>query len=973
MSQTVNLGRIAMEYKGEYDNETTYENMDIVSYNGSSYIASQTTKGNLPTNTTYWGVVAQSIKGDKGEKGDTGEKGETGETGATGIKGDRGAQGYTFTPSVSSDGLLSWSNNGSLTNPTAVNIKGDKGDKGDKGEPGKDGKDGEDGQGIVPPLVSTATGNSVCIEDSSDLEMKLKLNSRHKQETTKGKQLLDPASLIATTTKNGVTLTNNGDGTFNISGTATANTNFILYNIKSIYEANHYFGLYSNVKYDVSSWNLSAQITYTDETEKKYILPTNPRKFTNENVNNATIVLYFPSGTAINQNDVKIMAYKDDSVQATEYEPYTGSQASPSIDYPQTVETVKDSVEIIKENSNIMPINVGSVWEYTDVGIKNLFRAEGQNVTNFNLKKGQKIKFGLKLFSKPSKDTTFTIYENGIVIRQFAKIDTFSLNEVYEKEYTATEDCVIKIILWGNSGSDLFEFQMWANYNTLTDYTKYAEETHTLTVQQEMLEGDYIDDVEHHSWAKQILDGSEDWNLNTQYANTFYNTASNTVFPGITEDKDCFILISDKLIWGGIVTSSGGFKDGYMYGFLRGDSGKIFKRINFKSTKFSTVDELKTYLASNPITVYYKLATPTDLPLTDEQKTIMNGIYTYKNVTNLSVDNELATMDVEYYTDTEMNEVFAKKEDIKEYVLPVATATTIGGVKAGTNVTIDADGTISASLSGGETGSSYNDLADKPQIAGTTLSGNKTLAELGIQGSETGKGLSSNDYTTAEKTKLSGIATNANNYTHPTTSGNKHIPAGGSTGKILKWSENGTAVWEDEKDTTYNVVSASENGLMSTTDKSKLDNIDEEANKYVHPSTSGNRHIPSGGSTGQILKWQSDGTAQWSSDLVVTSESKSITVGESTFDFQLYKYGRVVQCIVTANIGGDSYNSYASGTVATGISSSFLPYKRTNIAGAETSEAFAILSDGTFWIQYDNSFSGAPYEEIVSTTYISKE
>lgn len=33
----------------------------------------------------------------------------------------------------------------------------------------------------------------------------------------------------------------------------------------------------------------------------------------------------------------------------------------------------------------------------------------------------------------------------------------------------------------------------------------------------------------------------------------------------------------------------------------------------------------------------------------------------------------------------------------------------------------------------------------------------------------TGKGLSSEDYTTAEKTKLLGIAANANNYTHPST------------------------------------------------------------------------------------------------------------------------------------------------------------------------------------------------------------
>ena len=66
-----------------------------------------------------------------------------------------------------------------------------------------------------------------------------------------------------------------------------------------------------------------------------------------------------------------------------------------------------------------------------------------------------------------------------------------------------------------------------------------------------------------------------------------------------------------------------------------------------------------------------------------------------------------------------------------------------------------------------------------------------------------GKGLSTNDYTTAEKNKLAGLK----NYTHPTTSGNKHIPAGGSANQILGWSADGTAKWVNEKDTTYSVMS----------------------------------------------------------------------------------------------------------------------------------------------------------------------
>ena len=48
----------------------------------------------------------------------------------------------------------------------------------------------------------------------------------------------------------------------------------------------------------------------------------------------------------------------------------------------------------------------------------------------------------------------------------------------------------------------------------------------------------------------------------------------------------------------------------------------------------------------------------------------------------------------------------------------------------------------------------------------------RTELETGLAGKVdvvTGKGLSTNDYTTAEKEKLAGIAENANNYVHPAT------------------------------------------------------------------------------------------------------------------------------------------------------------------------------------------------------------
>ena len=43
-------------------------------------------------------------------------------------------------------------------------------------------------------------------------------------------------------------------------------------------------------------------------------------------------------------------------------------------------------------------------------------------------------------------------------------------------------------------------------------------------------------------------------------------------------------------------------------------------------------------------------------------------------------------------------------------------------------------------------------------------------------------------------------------YTHPTSAGNKHIPTGGSSGQILRWSAAGTAAWGADNNTTYSAM-----------------------------------------------------------------------------------------------------------------------------------------------------------------------
>lgn len=54
------------------------------------------------------------------------------------------------------------------------------------------------------------------------------------------------------------------------------------------------------------------------------------------------------------------------------------------------------------------------------------------------------------------------------------------------------------------------------------------------------------------------------------------------------------------------------------------------------------------------------------------------------------------------------------------------------------------------------------------------------------------------------------------NYSHPTTSGYKHIPSGGSSGQILRWSADGTATWGNDNNTDVNVTSVLTNPTSST-------------------------------------------------------------------------------------------------------------------------------------------------------------
>lgn len=139
-----------------------------------------------------------------------------------------------------------------------------------------------------------------------------------------------------------------------------------------------------------------------------------------------------------------------------------------------------------------------------------------------------------------------------------------------------------------------------------------------------------------------------------------------------------------------------------------------------------------------------------------------------------------------------------------KYVHPTHTAKSSGLYK----ITVDGTGHVSAATA-----------VTKADITGLGIPGSNTTYNAATT---TAAGL----MTAADKVKLNGIATNANNYTHPTSSGNKHIPSGGSSGKVLRWSADGTAVWGDVPSDAISITRVEYNKLLA--------NNTYDPNKYYY-------------------------------------------------------------------------------------------------------------------------------------------
>ena len=59
----------------------------------------------------------------------------------------------------------------------------------------------------------------------------------------------------------------------------------------------------------------------------------------------------------------------------------------------------------------------------------------------------------------------------------------------------------------------------------------------------------------------------------------------------------------------------------------------------------------------------------------------------------------------------------------------------------------------------------------------------------------------------------------------------------------------------------HGVATSSANGFMGSGDRTKLDGIDDNANKYMHPTGDGNKHVPANGTNNDRKYLKATGTA----------------------------------------------------------------------------------------------------------------
>lgn len=614
---------------------------------------------------------ATGIQGEKGEKGDKGDKGEKGDTGVgiSKLEVIDGALYVTLTNNVKenagvilTDEVKSWLvsqitdnaesdfneyynskveefNTNATEKTTAYNNNAeDKLSEYNTNATNKINEYNTNAEAILKilPNKTTEVQENIDIDDAAESSFnKLDVYGNSRQESTEGYNLFDIDSVTDTILdiSNGKEISSPGWRTSNFIEIQPLNS--YLFSIKYegiLFQMN--YGFYDNNKSFISGYNVQQHNIY---------------KATIETPENAMFIkLSYSvnvSGNPVPRNEIMFIK----GIEEKPYEPYTGGNPSPNPDYPQEIESIKDSITFKRINANLLDIN-DLYTETTINGVNIKYNNDGTLTlkgtatgqiqlalrTGGNLKNGD---YSFKNFGSPSTIATNIYYIGdvyGETVRSFSITEEHNYAIVYVIPIKTTINATIKPMLVKGKHDD----------NTFPEFQQYKEENYTLPVQQEMLEDDYIKDVEYHTWGKIILTGNENnWNWNPENQPRVKLLIDDSEIKTLRQ-----VIISNYFKYTGTQL------------IHRVGIGFIYNKFLFLyyPENISNLDDWKSWLqekynSGNPVVVYYKLNTPIELPCTPEQTAILNQLEQFslsKGINHIFSDDELSPkFKLMYYQD----------------------------------------------------------------------------------------------------------------------------------------------------------------------------------------------------------------------------------------------------------------------------------------------------------------------------------
>lgn len=504
--------------------------------------------------------------------------------------------------------------------------------------------------------VGEASNTYIHVEDSSLNELKeLEVEGVCEQETTTGKNLLP--NKIQSKTVNGITCTNNNDGTITLNGTTTAKTyltpsskDFISLSL----DGNYTFSAntYNNISYAL--YHGSAELFFWNTTSDKTFSATG-------SFDNVRPQINIESGITLNNVIVKFQLEKGST--ATEYEPYTG-QARPSPDYPQEIKTITANLKLTSCNKNLTLINFSSeikggvTFTHNDDGSITLNGTASSSfefvlANNVKLPSGtyahsiNNIRKGMYVSFDNSADNIL----NGSAQKKQA---IFKLNK--EKIYSKYFIWIDKDTIFNN---DTFYIQLERN-STATSFEQHLQSQITANLPEgefigklndtykDTLKVVYKEDGKHHLVlnkiiSKTVLNGTQP----ISYSKVINDDKFVAQFNIGTAIKSSSTMISDKFIY-----MSNGWASN-SENISTGGSNNNLLQMKILQSRLEEISSngLTNWLSTHPVEVYYALENPYEVDLG-----IVDMPLSYSGVTNIFTDSDLLPkINAKYYKDFKLS------------------------------------------------------------------------------------------------------------------------------------------------------------------------------------------------------------------------------------------------------------------------------------------------------------------------------